>query len=289
MPPGPPSLSIDDPELLARFEEFLRTPGLSGVSNPKTIHNYLTVVKELVIYARGREITPELVRDFILDRYGQRSPKTIKNVKCALIKFLRDFLGRADLVSLIPIKASDERPERETPCPKDEDLRKFIMAAKSKRDRALIIFMASTGLRLSEVAEIRLKHLDLKERCVRFHSFRKKKNTGVIIFSHEAKRALEDYLAEAKTLGPDDRLFGLTAKGIARVFERLSKRAGVKITPQMLRVWHSVKLRERGVDSTFVNILEGRADPAVITNYYTPKNLALLREIYDKADLRVLS
>jgi len=43
------------------------------------------------------------------------------------------------------------------------------------------------------------------------------------------------------------------------------------------------------MDSTFVNILEGRADPAVLTNYYTLRNLALLREIYDKAGLTILS
>jgi intergrase/recombinase len=73
------------------------------------------------------------------------------------------------------------------------------------------------------------------------------------------------------------------------MWKKASKNAGVKITPQILRKWHSTELGELGIPDRYVDIFQGRAPKTVIAKFYTGKELERLKRIYAKAGLRVLS
>ena len=57
---------------------------------------------------------------------------------------------------------------------------------------------------------------------------------------------------------------------------------------QITKKWHATQLGELGVPDRYVDIFQGRAPKTVLAQYYTGKELSRLREIYEKADLRVL-
>jgi len=45
---------------------------------------------------------------------------------------------------------------------------------------------------------------------------------------------------------------------------------------------------ELGVADRFIDIFQGRAPRNVLAKHYTPQGTRLLREIYDKADLKIM-
>ena len=59
------------------------------------------------------------------------------------------------------------------------------------------------------------------------------------------------------------------------------------VSPQLLRKWHATKLLALGVPSVYVDIYQGRAPRSVLARYYNMAGLKELKEVYDKANLRV--
>jgi len=86
-----------------------------------------------------------------------------------------------------------------------------------------------------------------------------------------------------------ERLLPISNCAFYSMWRKVSKSAGVRITPQVLRKWHSTELGERGVPDRYVDVFQGRAPKTVIAKFYTGKELERLKRIYDKAALRVFN
>jgi hypothetical protein len=71
-------------------------------------------------------------------------------------------------------------------------------------------------------------------------------------------------------------------------FLRTTKASGVRITPKMLRSWFSTQLADLGVPDRYVDALTGHTPKSILARHYTDFNPAKLREIYEKAGIRVL-
>jgi intergrase/recombinase len=72
---------------------------------------------------------------------------------------------------------------------------------------------------------------------------------------------------------------------MASLWKTATKAAGVKITPQVLRVWFSMEMGEQSIPDRFVDIFQGRAPRSVLAKHYTSKGIETLRGIYDRANL----
>ena len=73
------------------------------------------------------------------------------------------------------------------------------------------------------------------------------------------------------------------------MWHKVSESAGVKISPQILRVWFSNELGEQLVPDRFVDIFEGRAPRSVLAKNYTVRGIQQLKNIYDKITLNILN
>jgi len=69
---------------------------------------------------------------------------------------------------------------------------------------------------------------------------------------------------------------------------RLEK-TGLKITPQILREWFACEMGRLGVPDRYVDAFCGRVPRSVLARHYTDFSPEKLKEIYDKANLKVLS
>jgi integrase/recombinase XerD len=145
---------------------------------------------------------------------------------------------------------------------------------------------ASSGLRLSELWNLKKDDVDFETRCIKSKHDTRTKRAGVTFYNTECEEYLRRYLASRQD--DDDRVFVISWTQFSKMmWKKASKAANIKITAQVLRKWHSTTLGELMVPDRFVDVFQGRAPRSVLGKHYTGKGLEVLKRIYDKANLNV--
>jgi len=78
-------------------------------------------------------------------------------------------------------------------------------------------------------------------------------------------------------------------KTVRKAFKKAGNTSNVKITPQILREWFCQEMGESGIPDRYVDAFCGRTPKSILARHYTDYSHEKLKEIYDKANLRVLS
>ena len=165
---------------------------------------------------------------------------------------------------------------------------------QSVRDRALLEFLYSTGARVGEAADVRLRDIDDDDGTVRLRGKGAKERLGLL--GAPAHRALEAYVAaRARQLReaqrPDPGALWINRRGgplSARwMFETVRRRArevgiDVPLTPHGLRHSFATHLLDAGADLRSVQELLGHAHLST-TEIYTHVSMRRLRQAYDAA------
>ena len=169
--------------------------------------------------------------------------------------------------------------------PGDDDL--------SVRDRAMLELFYSSGLRLSELVDLDVGDLDLREAMVRVTG--KGRKTRDVPVGRFALGALREWLARRGALAAA----GQPALFLSRRGERISRRSvqarlrqwarrqgiDVSVHPHMLRHSFASHLLESSGDLRAVQELLGHADIAT-TQVYTHLDFQHLSTVYDRAHPR---
>ncbi|MEM2104733.1 MAG: site-specific integrase [Candidatus Bathyarchaeia archaeon] len=184
-------------------------------------------------------------------------------------------------------KKAHQNCNYEIELPSKEQIKMGFEALSDDRERAIYLFFATTGLRLSEVLNLdRYEDIDFSLRAVKAKHETRTKRAGVTFYNDECEFWLKKYL-DSRNDG-SKRLFRIGWREFLRIWKRASEKAGVKITPQILRKWHATHLGELGVPDRFVDVFQGRAPKSILAKFYTGKELLRLKRIYDNAKLKVL-
>ena len=159
------------------------------------------------------------------------------------------------------------------------------------RDRAMLELMYASGLRVSELVELRLVNLSLPDGVVRVMG--KGSKERLVPFGDEARRWLEAWLATSRPEVLEgrrsDALFvTIRADAMSRqMFWNLVKKyalaAGIlqKISPHTLRHAFATHLLNHGADLRAVQLLLGHADIST-TTIYTHVARERLRQLHSK-------
>lgn len=142
---------------------------------------------------------------------------------------------------------------------------KRIAEQLSLRDRALILFLFSSGCRRSEVAQLTIQDVAIDRRTVEVKG--KGKKIRHVHFSEECALVLKDYL-ETRTIQPTDPLFvnkfgnALQGTGIYQVTKKLGIESGLKQTlhPHSCRHTFATNLLAKGAKLDFIADEMGHAD-----------------------------
>jgi integrase/recombinase XerD len=166
------------------------------------------------------------------------------------------------------------------------------------RDRALIELLYATGLRVTELVQLRVADINLdaaylsctgkggKQRIVPIGD---EANSWVHRYLSTARPALAGRKAQAKT-GGGERLFinarggrALSRVGFWKILKQYAKIAGLgrALSPHMLRHSFATHLLDRGADLRAIQLMLGHADLST-TQIYTHVLEARLRVVYDK-------
>ena len=86
----------------------------------------------------------------------------------------------------------------------------------------------------------------------------------------------------------NNRLFIIGHARFLRIWNKVREKSGVYLKPKDLRDFFSQELGKALIPDRFIDIFQGRSPRNVLAKHYTPQGIRLLREIYDKAKLKVL-
>ena len=203
----------------------------------------------------------------------------------ALKIYYRDFLGIPEIVETFRF------PRREIKyrwVPTKRELQQFYEALNTERSRALFLFYATTGLRKREVLRLTFRDIDFERRMIVPNKNRgRTKHTWITFYNEEAEEDLMKYLKTRRDGRP--KVFPINDANFCRIWREARQKTGIHITPQALRRWFCSEMARLGVPDRYVDAFCGRVPRTVLAMYYTDYRPETLKEIYDRAGLRVLS
>lgn len=151
----------------------------------------------------------------------------------------------------------------------------------SRRDKALLVLLLNTGLRLAEAASLRLDAVELRERSGQVEVIGKGQKARSVPLNRDARQALAAWLA-VRPASDCDALFlsqkggALSARGMAFRVTALAERAGLKeVSPHTLRHSFAKNLIDAGVSIEKVAKLLGHGSLETTRLYTTPSEADL--------------
>jgi len=268
------------------LEEFAKFCRVDLRLNEKTVSDHVRVIKKMLLSVKidPCQITKGDIRDY-LAKNSDRDPTVYKNILSGIKRFFRDFMGETHLVEGFKFP---RRPIKFKPISSKEELKKFYAALERSRDKAMFLLFATSGLRRNEVLSLSIGDIDFKNRMIKPGNDQSgTKHTWISFFNEEAENILRGYLANRKDLDP--RLFPLAPKTTNTIFKRVARRNGISVTPQGLRKWFCSQMGELGVPDRYIDAFCGRVPQSILARHYTDYGSERLKQIYDKAGLKVLN
>jgi len=293
----PPAAS---PEAALRlFLEYLAVEkGLAG----NTIQSYARDVRKLVDHLGSRKValhrvTEETLVGFIHKESREGlSARSLARLISALRSFFR-FLVLSGLVSK-DVTAQLTTPSTWLALPK------FLTTAETEallrspdekkprgvRDRAMLEVLYGSGLRVSELATLKLAEINLEDGFLVCRG--KGGKERIVPLGRTACAAIKRYLAEVRPRldgGGREELFlsrrgrPFTRQGVWKLLRQHAAAAGLaaRISPHVLRHSFATHLLERGADLRSVQLMLGHSQ-ITTTQIYTHVSRERLRRVYDK-------
>lgn len=193
-------------------------------------------------------------------------PATI-NRRLAAIASLYAFLSDDDPTLMCPVLPHRHflREPRRLPRPvPHDDLGKFFAVIEDARDRAMFVLMVRCGLRIGEVADLKLSDLYLDEERPRLVAHGKGSKERSVYLSPQAERALRAYLSQRPRVACDVVFLsyqgaGLSTTAIHKRLMRYRAEAEVMLTAHRLRHTFANDLVSVDVPVTTIQKLLGHA------------------------------
>jgi len=266
------------------FEDFCR---IDMHRSDRTVRNNSYWIRRFInsVKKNPRMVSDQDVREY-LRRYRDSPANTYANVLKAFKAFFRDFMQMPWVVESFRFP---NRPFHPKTVPSKEQLSRFYYALNDSIAETIFLVLASTGLRKNEVLSLRIGDIDLDQRTViPTKGYDASKNTWVTFLNEDAGQAVRKYLATLKESEPTTGLFKKFDTRLRRAFKRAYEKTGVHITAQLLREWFACEMGRLGVPDRYVDAFCGRVPRSVLARHYTDFSPERLKEVYDKAGLKVL-
>ena len=259
---------------------------LEGEKKSKnTIEQYSRIVRNMLlkIGKRVEDITPKDLNGYKI--YLSTKKRYSKNSLYLAIKAISSFFKYKG-IDMVKYLKPPKRPKSIPNYLTEDEVKKLLHSAlNNPRDYAILSLLAYSGLRVSELCNLRVEDADLNERVVYVHSGKGDKDR-IVIISEKVAEAIENYLS----IREDDLLYLFASrKGerisrvqVFRLVKKYAKIAGIKknVTPHVLRHTLATTLLKRGVDIRYIQQFLGHSSVAT-TQIYTHVNDEMLKHVYD--------
>ncbi len=152
------------------------------------------------------------------------------------------------------------------------------------RDKLILSVLYSTGLRVSELIEIKIQDIDFSERTIFIKG--KGNKERIVLFDKDTKEEISAYLnfrvKKSEYLLVNNYGHPLSARYIQMMIKKYAEKAEIKknVTPHVLRHSYATHLLKRGVDIRIIQQLLGHSS-ILSTQIYTNVEMDIIRNVYD--------
>ncbi len=285
-----------------RLESFVDYLSFERGLSDRTLSAYQRDLEKLLVFLerKGRnepaDVTPQDLRDFVFHlKDSGLAPSSIRRTLSSLRGYFA-FLLEEGVLEVDPSERLESpRAWRKLPDVLSvEEVEKILEAPNPDhpmywRDRSILEALYATGMRVSELVELKISNLDLEEGlCTLFGKGSKER---LVPLGRPARRALERYLRDVRVLldsGKGEGRVFLNHRGRplsrAAIWDLVKKHAsggGVhrNVSPHTFRHSFATHLLEGGADLAAVQELLGHADIST-TQIYTHVDREYLKEVH---------
>lgn len=291
------------------IDEFLEALRYDRNYSPETLRAYANDLNQFDAFlgeeagarAEGSRVDHLILRKYLAVLKANGYSKSTVARKLACLRSFFHFVQRQGLVDHNPAKLlRTPRQERRLPDFLDEEEVATLLRGPNpatpagRRDRAILESLYSTGMRVSELAALARRDIDLPGGVA--HVIGKGNKERLAPLGSYAIAAIQSYWAviDGDHSVPDsapafaNKLCGrLSVRGVRRIVEKYALEAGIRktVSPHTLRHSFATHMLNRGADLRSVQELLGHAHIAT-TQIYTHISTARLTEVYRKAHPR---
>jgi len=263
------------------FESYMRHKWRMN-HKPSTLKNSSHVVSSFLIFYAGmgkshlQDVVSGDIESFVEHEQDRglkvTTVRTRLNCLWAFLQFLieQDIIDGRILKRKIRLRVPEFLPRAIAP----GDVRKLLGAIKEIRDRALILVLLRTGMRIGEVLRLSMRDLDVREKKIHIYEGEKNCLGRVVYLSDDALMALKLWLSKRK---PEKEylFYGLGTKQLCytsarNILTRYLRETGLQhkgYTMHSLRHTFASELLNAGMRLECLQLLLGHRDIEMTRRY----------------------
>lgn len=246
-------------------------------------------------------IDMNIVNNYMKYLYDRKITKSSISRKLSSIRGLYNYLVREDIIKENHFNKI-QNPKRELYLPKflkDEELDKIFSVCNSnnpteERDTLIIELLYATGVRVSELVNIKIKDINREEKLIKVLG--KGNKERMVIYNNHTKKALDTYLKDgynyfnkksSEYLILNKNGNKLSERYIREIINKKVSQASldIKISPHTLRHTFATDILENGADLMTVKELLGH-ESLNTTSIYTHVTNEQIKKVYEMAHPR---
>ena len=262
------------------FESYMRHKWRMN-HKPSTLKGSFSAVSSFLIFYAGlgkshiEEITSDDLEAFIEHEQDRGLKVTTVRTRLhnlwAFLRFLidQDIIDARILKRKIKLRVPEFLPRAIAP----GDVRKLLGAIKETRDRALILVLLRTGMRIGEVLGLKMIDLDVRERKIHIYEGEKNCLGRVVYLSDDALMALKLWLGK-RDKTKEYLFYGLRSSicytSARNIFTQYLREAGLQdkgYTMHSLRHTFASELLNAGMRLECLQVLMGHRDIEMTRRY----------------------
>lgn len=279
----------DNIYLMSLYEMNVRKDGLSE----KTVKAYMGAMKNMLCVTDKniRHITAVDIK-YYLDLYTNKgnSVRTVNNER-RFLSAVFTWFRKHGIITANPVEAVPIKKERKPPIDylKGVEIEQLRLACDNARERALMEFLLSTGVRIGEVPQIKRDDIDW--------------TTGeIVIYAHKTSDYRTVYLNDVARVyigkyldtrtDTSDALFArvrapynaVHEDGLRLIIKQIKDKAGLKrrVYPHLFRKTMATTLRVKDCAIEDIQQILGHKDPSTTLGFYAAANKEHLRQVHNR-------
>ncbi len=258
---------MNNEEILIKTSNKLKLKG----SSPKTIKIYLyNISKFMKWFNKDMNLANKTnIEQYILGLIDKGSQENTIRQILASLNFVFSNILYKDIVSIESIP----RPKKKKQLPKvitREEITLLLENITNQKHKLMITLLYSSGLRVSELVNIKREHLNTTQNTLLVKQAKGKKDR-LTILSQKLKNDLLEYLLQTKFttqyLFESIRENKYTIRSIEAILKKASIPLNKHVTPHMLRHSFATHLLENGTDIRLIQKLLGHSKIETTTIY----------------------
>lgn len=284
------------------IDDFLEYLLVVKKHSDNTIINYRSDLIEFYQYNGDNiDIKKDDINKYLMFLYDNNVNKSSISRKLSSLRSYYDYLVKKELIDINYFKMF-KNPKKDRGLPKyvkENDIDKMFLVPNTRnwigqRNLLIIRMLYATGVRISELVNIKLNDININDRTIKILG--KGSKERIVVFGNNTKECLDDYLNRGRReidIHSSSYLFlnkdgnKLSTRYIRKILDDIIFKASIEmhVSPHMLRHTFATGMLNNGADLVSVKDLLGH-ESLNTTSIYTHVSDDKIREIYNMAHPR---